>query len=162
MTPYRLLLSRVGLSQAAAHEHVVVDEDDAADPAPHQFGGPQRDHAARAGADHDDIRQILVEQELRDLVGLAPVKQRVRDIAALQYNVGVIKAFAPLPRIEDAAAPSTGYDDVRTIAWFYPKTTGDSGAGPAQENLRVLSAGSTATAPGSSLMAAATATQPGG
>jgi hypothetical protein len=36
--------------------------------------------------------------------------------AALQRETGVLKAFAPLPRIEDEAGPSTGYDDVRTIA----------------------------------------------
>jgi len=36
--------------------------------------------------------------------------------AVIQRETGALKAFAPLPRIEDAAAPSTGYDDVRTIA----------------------------------------------
>ena len=36
--------------------------------------------------------------------------------AAVQRETGGLKAFAPLPRVEDAAVPSTGYDDVRTIA----------------------------------------------
>jgi hypothetical protein len=36
--------------------------------------------------------------------------------AVIQRETGALKAFAPLPRIDDAAAPSTGYDDVRTIA----------------------------------------------
>jgi hypothetical protein len=36
--------------------------------------------------------------------------------AVIQRETGALKAFAPLPRTEDAAAPSTGYDDVRTIA----------------------------------------------
>ena len=36
----------------------------------HQLGDPAHHHPARAGADQDDILQILVEDELRDLVGL--------------------------------------------------------------------------------------------
>jgi aminodeoxyfutalosine synthase len=39
-----------------------------------------------------------------------------RDIAALQYQVGVIRAFAPLPRAVNPAVPTTGYDDVRRVA----------------------------------------------
>lgn len=39
--------------------------------------------------------------------------ERVRD---LQQATGAVKAFAPLPRVDDRAAPSTGFDDVRTIA----------------------------------------------
>lgn len=35
---------------------------------------------------------------------------------ALQSATGAIKAFAPLPRSDDRAEPSTGFDDVRTIA----------------------------------------------
>lgn len=35
---------------------------------------------------------------------------------AVQRETGALKAFAPLPRVDDAANPSTGYDDVRTIA----------------------------------------------
>jgi aminodeoxyfutalosine synthase len=37
-------------------------------------------------------------------------------IVALQYEVGVIAAFAPLPRAVNPAVPTTGYDDVRRIA----------------------------------------------
>jgi aminodeoxyfutalosine synthase len=39
-----------------------------------------------------------------------------REVAALQYNVGVIHAFAPLPRAVNPAVPTTGYDDVRRVA----------------------------------------------
>jgi aminodeoxyfutalosine synthase len=35
---------------------------------------------------------------------------------AVQALVGGFKAFAPLPRVDSADAPSTGYDDVRTVA----------------------------------------------
>jgi aminodeoxyfutalosine synthase len=36
--------------------------------------------------------------------------------AAVQRETSALKAFAPLPRVDDDVAPSTGYDDVRTIA----------------------------------------------
>jgi aminodeoxyfutalosine synthase len=37
-------------------------------------------------------------------------------IAALQYAVGVVRAFAPLPRRMNPAAPTTGYEDVTHVA----------------------------------------------
>lgn len=37
-------------------------------------------------------------------------------VCELQRSTGAVKAFAPLPRIDDRTAPSTGFDDVRTIA----------------------------------------------
>ena len=37
-------------------------------------------------------------------------------IVAVQYEVGVISAFAPLPRAVNPAVPTTGYDDVKRIA----------------------------------------------
>jgi aminodeoxyfutalosine synthase len=37
-------------------------------------------------------------------------------VTALQAATGAVKAFAPLPRVDDRTAPSTGFDDVRTIA----------------------------------------------
>jgi aminodeoxyfutalosine synthase len=39
-----------------------------------------------------------------------------KQIAALQYDVGVIPAFAPLPRTVNPAIPTTGYDDVKRVA----------------------------------------------
>jgi hypothetical protein len=35
---------------------------------------------------------------------------------ALQHATNVVRAFAPLPRLDQVDAPSTGYDDVKTIA----------------------------------------------
>ncbi|HWF86284.1 MAG TPA: hypothetical protein VG222_15600, partial [Vicinamibacterales bacterium] len=37
-------------------------------------------------------------------------------VADLQRNVAVLRAFAPLPRVINAAVPTTGYDDVKRIA----------------------------------------------
>ncbi|MCR4373405.1 MAG: hypothetical protein NUW22_00990 [Acidobacteria bacterium] len=40
----------------------------------------------------------------------------IERVAALQAETSALRAFAPLPRFDEAGAPSTGYDDVRTIA----------------------------------------------
>ena len=40
----------------------------------------------------------------------------VERVAALQAETSALRAFAPLPRFDETDAPSTGYDDVRTIA----------------------------------------------
>jgi len=37
-------------------------------------------------------------------------------VAGLQREVGVLRAFAPLPRRVNPAAPTTGYDDVKRVA----------------------------------------------
>jgi aminodeoxyfutalosine synthase len=39
-----------------------------------------------------------------------------RQVAALQHSVGVIRAFAPLPRAVNPAVPTTGYEDVKAVA----------------------------------------------
>ena len=46
----------------------------------------------------------------------AEVLPLYKQIAALQYEVGVIQAFAPLPRAVNPAVPTTGYDDVKRVA----------------------------------------------
>jgi hypothetical protein len=37
-------------------------------------------------------------------------------VSELQRATGAVKVFAPLPRVDDRTEPSTGFDDVRTIA----------------------------------------------
>jgi aminodeoxyfutalosine synthase len=39
-----------------------------------------------------------------------------KTIGELQYEVGVVRAFAPLPRALNPAVPTTGYDDVKRVA----------------------------------------------
>ena len=39
-----------------------------------------------------------------------------RRVADLQRRVAVIRAFAPLPRLFNAAVPTTGYDDLKRVA----------------------------------------------
>ena len=55
----------------------------------------------------------------RATVDRAPAGARldlIERTAMLQRETGALRAFAPLPRHDDEANPSTGYDDVRTIA----------------------------------------------
>jgi aminodeoxyfutalosine synthase len=55
----------------------------------------------------------------RVTVDRAPLAGRldlIERAAELQRATGAVRAFAPLPRIDPPEAPSTGYDDVRTIA----------------------------------------------
>jgi aminodeoxyfutalosine synthase len=40
----------------------------------------------------------------------------LKDVVALQHSVGVIRAFAPLPRKTSPAVPTTGYEDVKRVA----------------------------------------------
>ena len=40
----------------------------------------------------------------------------LKEVVALQHAVGVIRAFAPLPRTLNPAAPTTGYEDVKRVA----------------------------------------------
>ncbi len=61
-----------------------VGEDDAADPRADEFGGAAGDHAAAAGADQDDVMQVLEEQQVGDLGGMRfGVDARAEGVAAL-------------------------------------------------------------------------------
>ena len=44
------------------------------------------------------------------------VPELLNDVSMLQQDVGVIRAFAPLPRRVNPAVPTTGYDDVKRVA----------------------------------------------
>ena len=44
------------------------------------------------------------------------VPELMKRVSALQQQVGVVRAFAPLPRRSNAAVPTTGYDDVKRVA----------------------------------------------
>ena len=46
----------------------------------------------------------------------ADIAAHLRAVAALQRQVGVVRAFAPLPRRVNPAVPTTGYDDVKRVA----------------------------------------------
>jgi aminodeoxyfutalosine synthase len=46
----------------------------------------------------------------------AEVPDLMKRVSSLQQQVGVIRAFAPLPRRVNVAVPTTGYDDVKRVA----------------------------------------------
>lgn len=46
----------------------------------------------------------------------ADVVALFKSVAELQRAVGILRAFAPLPRAVNPAVPTTGYDDVRRVA----------------------------------------------
>lgn len=56
------------------------------------------------------LARLTVEQSTPDLPAL------LERVQALQRDVAVIKAFAPLPRRFNPALPTTGYDDVKAVA----------------------------------------------
>lgn len=75
----------------------------------------------RAGDDPAELVRALVHgglQVRRATITQAAFGQRldlIERVVALQKETGALRAFAPLPRVDPADAPSTGYDDVKTI-----------------------------------------------
>ena len=81
-----------------------------------------------AEAPYDRLRDARRSIEEVNIAGLALARltlhrlpaadagSLLKEIAALQRAVGVIRAFAPLPRAFNPAAPSTGYEDVKRVA----------------------------------------------
>ena len=81
-----------------------------------------------AEAPFDQLRDPRLAIEETNIAGLSVARLTVhalssadiaalyRQIAALQQQVGVLRAFAPLPRVVNPAVPTTGYDDVRRVA----------------------------------------------
>lgn len=69
-----------------------------------------------------DVVQALLHGGLRVdrlTVDRAPLDRRLElaeRAAAIHDATGCVRAFAPLPRLDSKETPSTGYDDVRTIA----------------------------------------------
>jgi aminodeoxyfutalosine synthase len=51
-----------------------------------------------------------------DRASVASRLDLIERAAAIQAETGALRAFAPLPRLDAADTPATGYDDVRTVA----------------------------------------------
>jgi aminodeoxyfutalosine synthase len=81
-----------------------------------------------AEAPFDKLRDPRMAVEEVNIAGLALARLTIHalpsadapslygQIAALQHQVSVVRAFAPLPRVVNPALPTTGYDDVRRVA----------------------------------------------
>ena len=65
------------------------------------------------GIDHVGITVAGSDGQIETKAGSDPF---VWELDELQYEVGVVQAFAPLPRKANPAVPTTGYDDVKRIA----------------------------------------------
>jgi aminodeoxyfutalosine synthase len=60
---------------------------------------------------------LLVSRATVDRAGTTAERLAcIMRVAALQDETSALQAFAPLPRFDETDSPSTGYDDVRTIA----------------------------------------------
>ena len=60
---------------------------------------------------------LLVSRATVDHAGTAAERLAcIMRVASLQDETSALQSFAPLPRMDDPESPSTGYDDVRTIA----------------------------------------------
>src|SRR5260370_33474 len=78
--------------------------------------------ACRQGAPHaprpsDEIPPVCARARLT--IGRLPATDApslLKEVSALQRDVAVVRAFAPLPRRLSPAAPTTGYEDVKRVA----------------------------------------------
>lgn len=77
------------------------------------------DAAAIIRAAHDagvKVPRVTVDAAANDARDVPVPGVLIQRVADLQRAVGGIRVFAPLPRTSSIAHPSTGYDDVKTIA----------------------------------------------
>jgi aminodeoxyfutalosine synthase len=73
-------------------------------------------HDARRSVEEVNIAGLRLARLTIHQLPTADVPDLMTKVAALQQEVGVIRAFAPLPRRLNAAVPTTGYDDVKRVA----------------------------------------------
>ena len=59
---------------------------------------------------------VTVPRFTIDRADLAHRQRLIATVADVQRELGCGRAFAPLPRVDPVETPSTGYDDVKTIA----------------------------------------------
>jgi aminodeoxyfutalosine synthase len=71
---------------------------------------------ARRAIEEVNISGLALGRLTIDRLPTADVPALFKQVAALQGEVAVIRAFAPLPRKVNPAVPTTGYDDVKRVA----------------------------------------------
>jgi aminodeoxyfutalosine synthase len=71
---------------------------------------------ARRSIEEVNIAGLALARLTIDQLPGTDMPSLLKQIAALQRGVGVIRAFAPLPRRVNPAVPSTGYEDVKRVA----------------------------------------------
>ena len=115
--------SLADLLALCGHDHMALAEAIAA------LRGDGLEAVAETPVDRFDSTDVLVES-LRaaihagvavprftiDRADLAHRQRLIAIVADVQRELGCGRAFAPLPRVDPVETPSTGYDDVKTIA----------------------------------------------
>jgi aminodeoxyfutalosine synthase len=71
---------------------------------------------ARLAIEEVNIAGLVLARLTVDQLPSADVPALLRSLAALQHEVGVVRAFAPLPRRVNPAVPTTGFDDIKRVA----------------------------------------------
>jgi aminodeoxyfutalosine synthase len=71
---------------------------------------------ARRAIEEVNIAGLMLARLTVHRLRTADVHAQMNEIADLQHAVGVVHAFAPLPRKLNPAVPSTGYEDVKRVA----------------------------------------------
>jgi aminodeoxyfutalosine synthase len=71
---------------------------------------------ARRSIEQVNIAGLLLARLTIDRLPAADSSALLNDVAALQREVGVVRAFAPLARRPNPAVPTTGYEDVKRVA----------------------------------------------
>lgn len=102
------LADTMGLSSAALNQLKAAGLDGIAEtPVDSLSGGDAIEQTRAAG--------LLVLRLTAHAVSRDPVSM-LTSVRDLQRTVGGFRAFAPLPRVVSATAPTTGYDDVKLVA----------------------------------------------
>lgn len=73
-------------------------------------------HDPRRSIEEVNIAGLALARLTIQQLPSADMPSLFRRVSALQREVAVIRAFAPLPRAFNASAPTTGYDDVKRVA----------------------------------------------
>ena len=73
-------------------------------------------HDARRSIEEVNIAGLGLARLTIHQLSSGEVPELMKKVAALQQQVGIVRAFAPLPRRLNAAVPTTGYDDVKRVA----------------------------------------------
>ena len=71
---------------------------------------------ARRSIEQVNIAGLVLARLTIDRLPAVDSSALLKDVAALQREVGVVRAFAPLARRSNPAVPTTGYEDVKRVA----------------------------------------------
>jgi aminodeoxyfutalosine synthase len=71
---------------------------------------------ARRAIEEVNIAGLSLARLTIDRLPASDTPSLLKEVSALQRDVAVVRAFAPLPRRSNPAAPTTGYEDMKRVA----------------------------------------------